>query len=618
MVKGTAKKASNIFVWIILGLLMIALTGFGITSFSGSASQVGSVGSARITANDYARALQREISAQVAQTGRPVNLNQLTAQGLDRAVLDGLIARAALANETQEMGLSIGDLEVARQIRETSGFATPEGGFDRAAYEFALRETGLTPAEFEQNVREDVARSLLQIAVVGGVQAPEIFAEALTAYQTETRDFSVLRVTEAQLPTGLAAPGEDDLQAEYAANEARFMRPEARAITYAWVRPSMIMDDMEIDEQALRDLYEERAELYNQPERRLLERLVYPSLEEAEAARASLDAGEASYDDLVAARGLTLEDVDMGEVAAPDLSEAAAEAVFGTEEQEIIGPVESAFGPAIFRVNAVLDATQVPFEEAEEDLSAELAAEAARRAIDDIRSDVDDLLAGGATLEELAGDTLMELGTIEWSPGSDEGIAGYDAFREAAAAAREGDFPELLELSDGGLFAIRLDEVIPPALPPLEEIREEVAESWLARHRREQLAAHAQELVGRLTRGTALEELGPAVSREVQIRRQDFIPDMPPTLVAQIFQLDAPGDTAVIPGADFAVIARLDEINSGARGSPGAEALLALISEQVRQSIAQDVFESFGQALEADVGISLSPSVINAVHAQFP
>ena len=618
MAKNAAKKASNIFVWIILGLLMLALTGFGITSFTGSASQIGSVGDARITANEYARALQREISAQVAQTGRPISLRDLAAQGVDRAVLDGLVARAALAHETRAMGISVGDEEVARQVQETSGFMGSDGSFDRAGYEFALRDAGLTPAEFEQNLREDVARSLLQVAIVGGVSAPPLFAETLTAYQTETRDFSLLRVTELDLPTGLRAPNDEDLAAEYEENAALFTRPEARTITYAWVRPTMIMDDVEVNETTLRELYDERGELYNQPERRLLERLVYPSQEEAEAARAALDAGDSSYDDLIAARGLTLEDVDLGEVAREDLSAAAAEAIFGTEDEDIIGPVDSVFGPALFRVNAILDATQVPFEDAEPDLRAELASEAARRAIGDIRTDVDDLMAGGATLEELAEDTIMELGTIDWRPGSDEGIAGYDAFRAAAAAAQEGDFPELLELSDGGLFALRLDAIVPPTLPDLGDIRDEVEASWRAGELRDQVTARANTLVSEMISGGALEELGPRVTQEVQIRRQDFIPDLPPTLVAQMFQLAAVGDTAVIPGAEFAVIARLDAINSGARGTPGTDALLALIGEQGTQSIAQDVFEAFGQALEADVGISLNPTTINAVHAQFP
>ncbi|NKX45805.1 peptidylprolyl isomerase [Roseicyclus persicicus] len=617
MVKSAAKKASNLFVWLILGLLFVALAGFGIGSFSGGGSRVGEVGDVEITAEQYARALDQEIRARIAQTGQPVTLATLRAQGIDQAVLSSLVARAALAHEAQGMGLSVGDAEVARQITQIEAFQGLDGAFDRESYEFTLRQSGLDPADFEADVRADTARSLLQLAVVGGLRPDVTLTETLVAYQGETRDFSLLTITEGSLPTGLPAPTDAELEAYYTDNPQRFTRPEARRITYAWVTPSMLMDSVPVDAAALRALYEERANLYRQPERRLLERLVFPDAAAAQAAYDAIIAGDTDFDALVAERGLTLEDVDLGEVARGDLAPEAAEAVFSDTESEIIGPVQSALGPALFRVNAVLDASEVSFEEAEEELRAELASEAARRVIDDLRDPVDDLLAGGATLEELAASTEMVLGQIDYTPVSEAGIAGYDAFREAAQAAQEGDFPELLELSDGGLFAIRLDELVPPTLPPLAEIRDEVAEAWRATALREQLAARGEALVAQLATGLAFEDLG-RVETERQVRRQDFIPDAPPTLVAQVYQLAAPGDVVLVPGAEVAIIARLDRINAAARDDASVQILTQIFEQTVAQSIAQDLFEAYGQAVQAEAGIRLDQSMINAVHATFP
>ncbi|MBF9061306.1 peptidylprolyl isomerase, partial [Rhodobacterales bacterium HKCCSP123] len=489
MAKKAGKTLSNLFVWGILALLFVALAGFGIGSFSGGASQVGQVGEAEITADDYARALDQEIRARIAQTGQPVTLSTLQAQGVDQAVLQSLVARAALAHEAAAMGLSVGDVEVARQITEIESFQGLDGQFDREAYEFALRQNGLDTAEFEENVREDTARGLLQLAVIGGLQPNATITDALVAYQGETRNFSLLTVTEADLPAGLPAPTPAELQAYYDENPQRFTRPEARRITFAWVTPAMLMDSVPVDEDALRALYETRADLYRQPERRLLEQLTFLDEAEAQAALDAILAGETTFDAVVEERELTLEDIDLGEVARGDLPAATAEAIFADTESEIIGPLDSTFGgPALFRVNAVLDASEVSFEEAQEELRAELAADAARRTIDDLRDPVDDMLASGATLEELAADTEMVLGQIDYTPTSEEGIAGYDAFREAALSVEEGDFPELLELSDGGLFALRLDETVPPALPPLAEIEDEVAAAWRDSALRAQLA----------------------------------------------------------------------------------------------------------------------------------
>lgn len=617
MAQTVAKKASNFFVWIILGLLFVALAGFGIGSFGGSASRVGQVGDVEITANDFARALQTEIRARIAETGEPINLADLRAAGIDQAVLQGLVARAALTNEALAMGLSVGDEEVARQITRIEAFAGVDGSFDRDAYEFVLSQQGLEPAEFEEDVREDTARAILQTAVIGGLSAPSVFAETLVAYQGETRDFSILTVTEGDLDGALDDPAQADLQDYYEANPERFTRPQAKRLTYAWITPDMIMDTVEVDDAALRALYEERIAIYVQPERRLLERLVFGSDDAAQAAADAIAAGETDFDTLVEERDLTLEDVDIGEIGPEDLPEAAAAVIFSDTDSEILGPLPSSLGPALYRVNAVLEATETSFEDVRADLRAELAEDAARRQIDDMREMLDDELASGATLEELADLSQMSLGTVDYTAASEDEIAAYDAFRDAADAVNEGDFPELLELSDGGLFAIRLDEIVPPALPPLAEIEDEVAMAWRASALRAAVAERASALVTELATGASLEDLG-EVATETRVRRLDFVPDLPPTLVAQVFQLDATGDIVMVPASAAAHVVRLDAVNPATRDAPDTAILLQILSQTVTQSIAQDVFESYGQALEREAGIQLDQGVINAVYATFP
>lgn len=617
MATTAAKKVSNIFVWILMGLLFIALAGFGIGSFNGGASRVGAVGDQEITAEDYFRALNNEINAQVAQSGQAVSFAQIRSRGIDEQVLAGLVARAALSHEADEMGISVGDAEVANQISQVAAFQDTAGQFDRESYEFVLAQQGSSPRDFEEDTREDVSRALLQAAIIGGLTPPTIFADTIAAYQGETRNFTRLTVTRNELDGGLPEPSDAELSAYYEEFPDRFTRPEARRITYAWIIPSDIMDDVEIDEDRLRELYDARADEYIQPERRLLERLVFGSEEEAQAAFDAINAGDTDFDALVEDRDLTLDDVDLGEIAADDLNTAASAMIFADTTSEIIGPVASNLGPALFRVNAVLQASEVPFEDAREDLSAELASEAARRQIDAMREEVDDLLASGATLEELGTDTSMTVATIDYTVASEDGIAAYDNFRDAAIAVAETDFPELLELSDGGLFALRLDEIVPPTLPPLDEIIEEVVLAWEATALRDAVAERAIELTAQMAQGAALEDIGDTAPERL-IRRQDLLPDLPPTTVAQVFQMDEIGDVVVIPGAQAAIIVRLDAINSAARDAPDTSIILTILEQTIAQSMATDIFEAYGQALQADAGISTNQGVINSVHASFP
>ncbi len=53
------KSFSKTFVWIILGLLIAGLAGFGATNLSGTVRTVATVGSQSISVDDYARDVQR-------------------------------------------------------------------------------------------------------------------------------------------------------------------------------------------------------------------------------------------------------------------------------------------------------------------------------------------------------------------------------------------------------------------------------------------------------------------------------------------------------------------------------------------------------------------------------
>jgi peptidyl-prolyl cis-trans isomerase D len=607
-------KASNLFVWIILVLVMIGLGGFGVTNFGGGLTSIGRVGDRDIEMNDYARALRQEMDAISAQFGAPITFAQAQAFGLDQQVLQTVITRTALDNEADRIGISAGDATVAGEITAMRAFQGTAGSFDRETYRFTLERNNLTEAQFEAGIRSDVARSILQGAIVGGFTAPPAVVDRLSAWAGERRGFSLLPLTEADLPAPVAAPTDADLQAFYDANIDRFTKGEAKRITYVSLLPEALAPTMEVDEQALRDLYDARIDEFMIPEKRLVERLVYPTDAEAQAAKARLDAGEVTFDALVAERGLSLDDIDLGDVAQSDLG-AAGEAVFALTEPGVAGPVQSDLGPALFRMNAILAAQETSFEEAQETLGAELRTDAARRAIGARIEEIDDLLASGADLEEVAQETGMELATIDYiATDTPEGITAYPGFREAADAIAEGDFPEVTQLADGGLVALRLDAVVPPTPIPLDEAREDVLAGWQAEATAKALADRAAAIKTEVEGGAALGGFG-IVSVTRDITRDGFVEGAPTTLLPTLFTM-AEGEVQVIQGEGFTGLVRLDTIQAAETEGDEAAALRDSIELRARQALAQDAFTLFTNALSNEAGIQIDQTALNAVHAQ--
>ncbi|MFW8593183.1 peptidyl-prolyl cis-trans isomerase [Cribrihabitans neustonicus] len=607
------KKLSKTFVWILMGMLIVGLAGFGAVNFTSSASSVAQVGDEEVSIGDYVRELRREQQALQAQSGQAVTIAQLSAFGIDRVVLGRLVSLAALDHEAKQLGLSIGDENLLQELGEIQAFQGINGGFDRGAYRFALENAGLSEAEFEEDLRREAARTIVQRAIMTGTEMPAALTDTLTGYIGERRSFSYVQLNADDIALTAETPSDEDLKAFYAANPDLFTLPETKVVTYAALRPEMLVDEMDVSEDTLRKLFEDRANEYQQPERRLVERLVYANEEAAATAKAQIESGGATFESLVADRGLALEDVDMGDVTEKSLGAAGAE-VFAAGVGSVVGPLPSALGPALYRVNGKLEAQVTTFEQAEPELRDELATDRARRQIEAQAETIDDLLAGGATLEELAKETGMELGRLNWTEDSSEGIAAYEGFRNAAAAITAEDFPEAAFLDDGSVFALRLDEVLPERPEPFEDARGKVLEAWQADRLNTALREEAETLLA------AAKEAGSfpgdaEVQEETGLTRTAYIETVPADLMAEVFKMEE-GAFSMVLGGTSAVVVQLDGILPPAENDD-MQMLAEALGAQLDQSLAQALFRAYVQDVQTRAEPQIDQQALNAAQANF-
>ena len=615
MAKSKGMSLSNMFVWLLLGLLIIGLAGFGATSFGAGGSAVAKVGDREIDANRYFRAANdtfRNLQAQGLQIsssspeGRQV-LDQVRSQ---------LIRDAALENETMTLGISVGDEVVAERVEAVPGFRGIDGSFDRAAYQAALRNVGMSIPEFEDNIRIETARNILLASVTSGLTVPDAYVDALISYFGETRDARLVRFTRNDLSPDRTAPSEAELRAFYDENPDLFTLPARRGLSYVWLTPDMLLDDVVVSDEDLKALYEQRSAEFQQPERRMVERLVFEDMDAAEAAMARLTSGEATFETLVGERGLELSDIDLGEVTKDSLG-AAGDVVFALTDNGVAGPAESTLGPALFRVNAILDPINIDFEAARPALRTELALERARRQIDGQYTEIEDILASGATLEEVARDTQMELGQIEWWPDITEGIAGYDSFRQAAATVTLDSFPETLQLEDGGLFALRYDAELEPTLQPYEDVMDTVEARWTDAEDARELQELARSALAQLEVGGTLEATGKSVESYPGLGRDGFVPGAAPILTERLFEME-PGAQEIVDGLGSVFLVVLDAVNAADMEADNVAQLQQALAAQVNQSVANDLGALYARAITLDAGISYNQGVLNAINAELP
>lgn len=608
------RKRANSVVWGLLALMMLGLGGYGVTNFSGGQTELGSVGDRVISVNDYARTLKREIDAFSAEIGQPVGFAQAQSLGIDRTVLAQLVSSATLEAQAHQIGLSVGDAQVYEKVISASAFQGVDGKFNRDAYSQFLQSQGLSEAEFEQILRDEAARTLLQGAVLGGVIAPDALLARMTGWVAETRSFTVAELLPPDLAEPVAIPTDADLQGWYDAHKDAYMRPETRRITYVWLKPEAVLDQAEVDEAALQAAYDQRRSDFIIPERRLLSRLVFPTMEEAQAAKARLDAGDASFAGLTSERGLSAEDVDIGETTREELG-AAGDAIFALTEPAVAGPFESDLGPALYAMNGILKGEETTFEEARDDLHAELALDRARRIVADRQNEIEDALASGATLADVTRDFGLETGQIDYNSESEGGLVGYEAFREVADALGPESFPTLDALDDGGVFALQLDGIDPAAPRPLDEVRDKVAADWQADHLRLALVDLAGADLAQLQNGATLEGLGRVTTSYEDFARDGFVADAPAEIGKQVFEMTA-GDSRVIEAEGRVFLVTLRAVTPADLADPEVGTRRAQIGASLEQSLARDVFELFTRAAQAQTAVRINQAAVDAVNAQ--
>jgi peptidyl-prolyl cis-trans isomerase D len=597
---------------VLLGLLVASFAVWGIGDIgAGFTTRVASVGERDIEASLYAASLRQQ------QQRFGLDPSQIRASGLDGFVLSQMIREASVEEATRRLGLSAPDSAVARTVRANPAFRIG-GEFDAAQYASAVQRIYPTVAAFEESVRAAIAAEQIALGATGGTVAPHGAARALTRFREEQRVFETLLLDPATVE--IHEPTEAELEDHLQANAETFARPEQRDVTWLHIDPSELAEGIEIDEAELREAYDARAGSLSQPETRRIEQIVYDDMTAAQAAADRVASGEASFDDLLTEQGLTREQASLGTFEAGALPGARGEAAFALDAPGVAGPVRTPGGAALLDVREINPASGVPFEAVADELRLELARERAQPDADRLAEEVEDLRAGGATLEEIApelGLTLNDIsGLAESGIGAEPGtLASTPAFLNEAFAAEEDEERRMQPAPDGGYFVLRVDAVEPASVPELAEIREAVAESWRREARRAALRAEAEALAEAIGSGETLadiaEDRGLSIASVGPLRRNDPDPRLGPEARETLFAA-RPGAAAVSASAGGVGVAVLREVVPAPIESEAQQA----IERALAQSLAQDQLDYLGRALEAAAGVSINQTAIDAAISQ--
>jgi peptidyl-prolyl cis-trans isomerase D len=578
------------------------------------------VGKDQISVARFSLEFERELARISQQSDTPIDRNVAVQLGLDRNVLSRLALRSAMEQKTRALQLSVSPAALARELREIEAFIDPiTGRFDQDTYLTYLRQVGITPAQFEADMRLDLLQGQLGVVFGSGVRPPQALAAVRQRFASETRALSAVIVPAAAAPT-LAQPTETELQAFYEERAPAYAIPARRAFSFVTLAIDDFVGDVDVDEELVREMYEQRQDALRTPDRRDVVEIAAPDEATASEAALRLRAGE-EPDAVATDLGLAPPNRYDDALPASLLTRALADAAFLLDEGEVSDPVDGGIAWFVARVDEVLPGETQTFEQALPELELEVARDVAGERLFDAIDAFELAKSRGSSLAEAASSAqvpVFSYAPVDATGAYDGGIRPEqlvlypELVRAAFVQPVAGVTGELEELGDAGYFVLRVDEIVPTTTRPLAEVEEEVRAQFDLVRRSEALDGLAETARARLAEGASPSDAATAASAlargEVsELRRGQTTPTLPGDVLSRAFAARV-GDVIVGASPDGGrLLLRVDAIRPAVMSEPE---VVEQLRARLEQEVLNDLSQLYLQALQQSYPVSADEQLL--------
>ncbi|EGP07556.1 peptidyl-prolyl cis-trans isomerase PpiD [Bradyrhizobiaceae bacterium SG-6C] len=602
---------------VMFGVLIISFGIWGIADiFKGfGQSSLAKIGSTEITTEQFRNLFTDRLQQISRRFGRPLTAEQARQFGLDRQVLQDVIADAAVDETVRNMGLGQSDADIVRAIQNDPNFKGLDGKFEHERFVQLIRQAGYTEQRYIAEQRKVALRRQLTGTIVAGLEPPKTQIEALVRFQNEQRSANYVRLTAAQAGT-IEPPSPEALAAYFEDRKQLFRAPEYRKIAMLALTPDEFAKSITISDDDAKKVFEQRRERYATPERRQVLQIPFPNADEAKAASERIKAGT-SFEDIAKERKLTTADIDLGTVAKSSIGDSAlADAAFALAPNTVSEPVKGALTTALLKVTKVEPGTNPSFESVAPAIKREMALDRARTQMQDLRNKIEDERGGGANIAEAAQKLGLKATTIEAVDRSGRGPDGKPVTGlpqgvdvvSPAFASNIGVENEPVQYNGGELWFDVLG-VTPSRDRSLDEVKDQVQARWKDEQIATRLRAKAAEMVGKVEKGATLDAEATSAGVKVEtaklFKRDSDAKDVPERLVAAAFRTpkDGVGQTEG-NGATEWIVFKVTDIAVPPVDLASDD--VKKLTDNLRRAEMEEQLTAYIAKLETEIGVSIN------------
>jgi peptidyl-prolyl cis-trans isomerase D len=462
----------------------------------------------------------------------PVTLDQ---QAIQAAALQQLIAQRVMLQYTQNNDLALSDAAVDQMIIQSKDFQI-NGVFDREIFESLLRNFGLTPTTYRQQLKRGNLISQVQQAVAGTAFTLEQNADLVARLDGQTRNIAVLTLPLAVEMLNVSIDPEE-IDTYFVDNKQRFMTPEQLSIKFVTLSKSDFYDRVEVTDEELQDAYLDAQNTASQKSEVEASHMLFlvddaqteeQALELASIAHKQLEQGQDfasaaqqySQDDSTSADGGYI-----GLLAKGEFGEDFDAALFDLPLGTYSSPVVTEFGVQIIYAHAQSAVVQPSFDDQKQALSLSLKQSGAESLFVAASEDMADIAFSSRDLLEVADALGLSVETsVLFGREGGEGIVSDDRVVSAAFSddvLLQGNNSSVLEIASDKLVVIRVNQHNEAAQQPIEDVKVEIIKYLVAQKAAAALETKVDAYVEQLKNGANMASV--ATAEELSWQQYDEV-----------------------------------------------------------------------------------------------
>lgn len=610
--EGSKGPVAKIILFLII--LTFALTGVSGYLGGGADDHVAEVNGEKISRMDFDRAYQNERAQMEQELGDFVE-TLFADEGYMREFREGVLERIIEERLATQFALELGFRPSPEQtrdaIRNMQEFQV-SGQFNNDRYTALLMNAGFTPEQFRDYMMSELGRTTLLQGAVMSEFALSQETEGFQRLQNQRRSGEYVRVP-VQSYTDVVSVSDDEIEAFYLENEARFETDERVRVSYLVLDFNDILESVTVSDNQAREFYEQNPGSFRTPERREIAHILIEGNDEQARERlaqvqAELEAGadfaelaaEYSDDTFSGQDGGNLGRLERGMID-PDVEDAG----FALEQEgQVSDVVESEFGLHLVQLTQLRESQLDPFEQVAEQIKQNLRQQEAEQQYFEVQQALSRVsFETPESLQPAADETGLEIQSSDWMSRDGAGeFAEQRLLNEifSSEVLRDSLNSELVEVGERS-YVLRVDAYEPADVIPLEEVRGDIEQAVTMRKAREEARNAAEELLRAYQAGELPE--GVELQRFTEVSR--FNDELPSGLVNVLFRLPVPtgdhrsADIAELRDGDLALVAVTERIEGSVESGQAQQ-----VQRRFEGHHADRAYRAIMDALKADASIS--------------